>query len=222
MELRRLMGDGVVGLPKLDSDEVQGPVRGSSGSLGKLLENLKDYGFLSDGMYSLGISTNGFGLLLYRLTPAGEVLYQSIIGQPAVESEWAKLIRLHEGERFTEHTAACLAFAVHARRCSWSVEMLPTVEGRAAPDALIQRQGERNYVEVEINTNDKPAKWKNLLEINQGCVAICARTVEAQEKLIEFCKANGYKPGLATNLSTLFQSGYYGAAVGDDLWQTAW
>ena len=222
MELRRLMGDGVVGLPKLDSDEVQGPVRGSSGSLGKLLENLKDYGFLVDDMHALGISKNGFGLLIYRLTPAGEVLYQTITGQPAVESEWSKLIRLHEGARFTEHTAACLAFAVHARRCGWSVEMLPTVEGHAVPDVLVSRENERTYVEVEINTNDKLSKWKNLAELNGGFAAVCARTFEAGEKLGAFCKTNGIKLGLSTDLATLFEAGYYGAPVGGQLWQNAW
>ncbi|MEI7672921.1 MAG: hypothetical protein WCK00_12495, partial [Deltaproteobacteria bacterium] len=191
-----------------------------SGSLKGILERLEEYGYVCMG--KLGMEKIGIGLNFYRLTPEGEGIYQAVEQEKQVESEWARLNRLHEGERFEEHTAACLAFAMHARRRGWGARVLPEMEGRSVPDVVVLRNDERINVEVELSTGreEKTAKWKNLAEANCGFVALCAATAERRERFILECRAE-HLPGMATDLKTLVTP-YDKVALDAELWASTW
>jgi DNA-binding PadR family transcriptional regulator len=191
-----------------------------SGSLKGILERLEEQGYVCLG--KLGLEKIGFGLNFYRLTPLGEALYQAVEREKPVESEWARLNRLHEGEQYEEHTAACLAFAMHARRRGWGVRVLPEVAGRSAPDVAVMRDGSHIHVEVELSTGreENPAKWQNLAEANQGFVAFCAATEERRERFISACRAE-HLPGMATDLKTL-ATPYDDVPLDAGLWASTW
>ncbi len=140
------------------------------------------------------------GLALYRLSEDGKALCRAW-GWEVVESEWERVLRLHQGETQEAHTIMLLAFALHARLRGWDVALLPEVQGKAVPDVLVERDGERWYVEVERGDGSK-RKWKNLAGLNGGKVALCAADENGRRELVSDCK--GLKlNGVATDLHTL-------------------
>jgi hypothetical protein len=215
IEISEILGRAVI-----NHNTGQPGVKGGSGSLHGILENLDAYGYVH--MEKLGMEKIGIGLVFYRLTPAGEALYQAIEQEKPVESEWARLNRLHEGERFEEHTAACLAFALHARRRGWRAKIMPEVTGKCAPDLAVMRNGEWINVEVELSDGreEKPSKWKNLAESNHGFVALCAATEERRSRLIAKCRT-AQLPGMATDLKSLVTH-YDKVRLEAELWAESW
>ncbi len=195
-------------------------VKGGSGSLRGILETLDGLGYVT--MQKLSMEKIGIGLVFYRLTPTGEALYQAIEQEKPVESEWVRLNRLHEGQRFEEHTAACLAFALHARRRGWSAKVLPDVGGKCAPDVAVRCNGAWIHVEVELSDGrqEHPAKWKNLAESNHGLVALCAATEERRARMIAECQA-AQLLGMATDLKTLAVH-YEKVRLDTELWSETW
>ncbi|NIM95423.1 MAG: hypothetical protein GTO18_17135 [Anaerolineales bacterium] len=88
---------------------------------------------------------------------------------------------MHYEEQQREHTAAVLAFAYHSQKRNWQVEFPQPVEvTRAQPDALVRRNGDSIYIEVELG-EDNANKWRNMAEL-QGFVALCAATEATRER----------------------------------------
>lgn len=160
-------------------------------------------------------------LKLYRLSDSGRWLYRAVFGRDPVESEWERLIRLHEGERFKEHTLACLLFALHARKRGWAAQVLPAVNGDAAPDVLISDGSDELFVEVELKTKERTAKWRNLADLNNGKVALCGATPGNRKRLVGDCKMDKL-PGLATDLKTLISAKYKQIELETPLWVERW
>jgi len=138
-----------------------------------------------------------------RLTDFGKDVCRACGWEP-VESGWERLIRLHEGDRQPDHTAAVLAFAREARLRGYRADILPEVkEGNAVPDLYVKdRLRRRAYVEVETTYHRlKPEKWRNLVAL-QGYVAVAAKLPSQRQRLVKEIKRLRL-PGWATDLETL-------------------
>lgn len=145
------------------------------------------------------------GMAVYRLTEDGRALCRAW-GWDVVENEWERLLRLHQGEVQEAHTVMILAFALHARLRGWNARILPQVDGtNAVPDVVVERDGERWYVEVERGDGSR-RKWKNLAKLNGGRVALCAADPAGRERLVRDCKAERLG-GVAADLRTLVFDG---------------
>lgn len=164
------------------------------------------------------------GLAVYRLSEDGKALC-ALWGWQTAENEWERLIRLHRGAEQEAHTVAILAFALHARLRGWDAAILPETAGNAEPDILVERDGERWYVEVERGDGSR-RKWKNLAELNGGKVALCAANEEGREKLVRDCKAERLG-GVAADLRTLSFVGnelrkMFDITPAEPLWAERW
>lgn len=141
------------------------------------------------------------GLAVLRLSEDGKALCRTW-GWQVVEGEWERIVRLHQGETQEAHTVMLLAFALHARLRGWNARILPPVDGtNAVPDVVVERDGERWYVEVERGDGSR-RKWKNLAGLNAGKVALCAADEEGRARLVRDCKAQRLG-GVATDLHAL-------------------
>mgnify|MGYP001088981002 FL=1 len=103
------------------------------------------------------------GLAVVRLSHSGISLCQAA-GWAVVESEWERLLRLHDAAHAPAHAAMILAFAREARRRGWAVQVLPVLDGmpvEATPDVLVEKYGQCWYVEVERSRAFKEQKWRN-------------------------------------------------------------
>ena len=195
-----------------------------TGSVRTPAEELVTAGLLVSGTIRMS-SPFETGLALYRLSEDGKALCR-LWGWEPVESEWERLDRLHQGEVQQAHSVALLAFALHARLRGWSAAILPQVEGtNAAPDALVEKDGERWYVEVERGSGSR-RKWQNLAGLNGGKAALCAADEEGRARLVRDCKALRLG-GAATDLKTLiFINGELRKMVditpADELWLERW
>ena len=161
-------------------------------------------------------------LTLIRLSADGRQLCSQVGWQP-VESEWERLIRLHQGDQQEHHTLAVLIFAAHARLRGWQVTVLPEIAGTSArPDVRVEREGEVLFVEVETGTRQHAGngKWNNLAQLNQGRIALCARNVAERGTLVEDCRRLG--SGLATDLETLIAVKMHQVEPKDSLWAVTW
>jgi len=161
-------------------------------------------------------------LALARLSAEGKP-FCNALGWPVVESDWERLIRLHEGEKQEGHTLAVLLFASAARLRGWTVEVLPEVTGNARPDMVITRGEQRLYVEVETGTrlHDANAKWRMNAELNGGRAALVARNVEERGVLVADCKhvaAHGH----AVDIETLIAGKLVEVSADDPLWAEEW
>ncbi|MFN7035628.1 MAG: hypothetical protein ACK4SN_04605 [Bellilinea sp.] len=107
----------------------------------------------------------------------------------------------------------------------WDAAILPETAGNAQPDILVERDGERWYVEVERGDGSR-RKWKNLAELNGGKVALCAANEEGREKLVRDCKAERLG-GVAADLRTLSFVGnelrkMFDITPAEPLWAERW
>ena len=69
---------------------------------------------------------------------------------------------------------------------------------------MIDYDGRRTYVEVELSEKENPAKWRNLAALNDGHIAVCAGNAAQRARLVGDCKQLGLS-GAATDLQTLVQ-----------------
>ena len=160
-------------------------------------------------------------LSVYKLSQDGRHFAQRM-GWEVVESEWERVERLHEGARFPAHTMGILAFALHARLRGWSVAVLPEKQHNATPpDVLIQKGGERWFVEVELSQKENAAKWRHNAEDNGGKVALVAATPNRRHVLVADCKRLGL-PGVATDLQTLIETRLSEIEADTPLWTEVW
>jgi hypothetical protein len=102
------------------------------------------------------------------------------------ETEWERMRRLHEqGKEEPEHTLAAQVFTWQARRRGWKAGVMPDFKaGRFVPDTVVEKAGERIYVEVELGYG-KDAKWRNMAQA-LGYVAFCGRSQEHEETSLDF------------------------------------
>ncbi|HFC10127.1 MAG TPA: hypothetical protein ENJ54_09815 [Chloroflexi bacterium] len=191
-------------------------IKKRSGGVRRKLDALQEKGIIT--AKKLVINTPRTSLVVMRLTDEGKRIAEQIFMQPPVESEWERLVRLHEGERFPAHTAAVLLFAMYARLQGYSVSVLPEVESPSPPDILIARANERLFVEVELGRKERPAKWKYNAELNGGKIALVTGTANRREVLTADIQRMGL-PGVATDLEYLLQKGRNEEAP---LWIAQW
>ena len=199
-----------------------------AGSLSRIIEELLEAGILAGEIVRLGSPKTS--LRLVRLSPDGVRLFKILFDQEPGEGDWEHLIRLHEGERFPEHTLAVLIFAMHARKRGWATQVLPPVENtKAVPDLLVLREAERWYIEVELGQKENGNKWRNQAKLNastspgagSGKVALCAATPATRQRLVGDCRLAKLR-GLATDLETLVQVKYSTITDQTPLWAESW
>jgi hypothetical protein len=165
-------------------------------------------------------------LVVYRLTAEGRALCRSFGWGEPVESDWERLIRLHQGDReeMDKHTLGVLVFANHARVRGWRVVVMPDIGNRHfQPDVLVARGDERHYVEVEMLDLDKPEKdikWNNMAQA-QGHIAVCAPTPNMRQNIVAQCATVGV-PVLACDLETLIAGVRDGKGDGLTLQDPLW
>jgi hypothetical protein len=141
-------------------------------------------------------------LTVVQLTGAGRKLCQGF-GWKVTGSEWERMQTLHSADSQPKHTGAVLTFAYHARLRGWTVQVLPQLESPVFyPDVLVEKDGRRIYVEVELGSR-KAQKWRNM-QREQSFVALCAKTPTSRKSLIAECTRVG-AAGMATDLLTLYQ-----------------
>ena len=172
-----------------------------SGSMERVLRDLEKANVLVFEMFAL--QSPRTALRLVRFSDKGHKLYQALFQSKPLEDDWSRLIRLHEGARFPEHTMAVIAFTMHARKRGWATQVFPEVKGtKSVPDAWVMRGNEQFYVEIELDDKEHLSKWRNQSTLNGGRVALCASTRQARARLIEICKLDKLA-GTATDLESL-------------------
>ncbi len=193
-----------------------------AGSIKRPIEALAANNLLISQTLTLHLGSTPTRLVVLRLSQEGKDLCH-LWGYPNVENDWERLIRLHEGERQAGHTLAVLLFAAHARLRGWRASVLPDVERLPArPDVYLQNeQGVSWYVEVETGTREHAgnAKWRNLAELQNGSVALCARTIEERKVLVGDCQQ---WQGVATDLESLVSQKLKHVKPGEELWVQRW
>ena len=195
-------------------------VSAGSGSMHRVLEDMEKANVLT--IEILDLKSPRTVLKLYRLSPEGEKLYQALFQTRAYENDWSRLIRLHEGARFPEHTLAVLAFTMHARKRGWATQVLPEVKKtKSVPDAWIMRGDEKLYIEVELGEKERVSKWRNQAVLNGGRTALCAATQKSRARLVGDCKLD-HLPGLATDLESLVRGKFREINSTSPLWLASW
>lgn len=196
-----------------------------NGRLDRILDLMGDErlgGFILIEKMSMTAPTRT-NLIAYRLTDSGRELCRAFGWGEPVESDWDRLIRLHQGDRedMKPHTLGVLTFADQARRRGYRVTVMPdTGSAVFRPDVLIERDGERCFVEVEMNDkNIKTHKWANMAQA-QGGIALCAPNPGARDNLAAHC-ASLAVPILSCDLEMLI-AGNRGnddsLVISDPLW----
>lgn len=194
-------------------------VRPGSGSLRRVLSDLMDAGIIHSEVLEIALPRTA--LRVARLTETGTALYREVFSETPRENDWGRLCSRHEGETYPEHSMAVLAFTMHARRRGWATRVMPDMDGSnaARPDCQVKK--DRTYfVEVELSHKEHTAKWRNLAELNNGAVALCAGTCSERERLVGDCKLLNLH-GVATDIETLIQT-RFGTAADTPLWSETW
>ncbi len=195
-------------------------VSAGSGSMRRVLLDMEEANVLVNEIIFL--KSPRTALKLYQLSAEGEKLYQALFQVKAFENDWSRLIRLHEGARFPEHTMAVIAFTMHARKRGWATQVLPEVKGtKSVPDVWIMRGKEKLYVEVELGDKERVSKWRNQAGLNEGCVALCAATQKTRARLVGDCKLDKLA-GMATDLETLVRNKFKELNSASPLWLEDW
>jgi hypothetical protein len=195
-------------------------VSAGSGSMRRVLVDMEKASILVPEI--LILKSPRTALKLYRFSAEGEKLYQALFQARPFENDWSRLIRLHEGARFPEHTLAVIAFTMHARKRGWATQVLPEVTGtKSVPDAWIMRADEKLYVEVELGDKERVAKWRNQSALNSGPVALCAATQKTRARLAGDCKLDKLA-GMATDLETLIRGKFKETNSASPLWLMSW
>ena len=221
IELRRRMEDAVqilAGGVCLQT-ELQYRMRLSGGAVNRLVRALLEQQLVEQIFFGSGQTKYA----VLRLTDNGAA-FAAELGCPIRKSEWDVLLESHNAEKHRRHAFAILLFAYHARRRGWRVEVCPQVDSRLfAPDVLVEKDGERIYVEVEVlrhprrrkdgADNTWVRKWINQYEF-QGLVAVCTLTPKRRAGITAYLKPRWR--GAATDIRTL------AASPNSSLWAERW
>ncbi len=157
------------------------------------------------------------GVRVLTLTEDGKALARAMGVEP-VESDWERLVRLHAGEKQTNHAAAILVAAYEARLRGWKAEVVPFDPNRTPwfqPDLKItDPQGKVYYCEVETRSRGRQQKWASKREVN-----LIAISPESRRAVVQFLRAMSVS-GRATDLKTLMSR----ARTGDlsQFWLEEW
>jgi len=176
-------------------------VKARSGAVRRRVEEMVERGLLL--LDKLPLEQRRFVVL--RLSDEGRRVAEQMFGKPPVENEWERLLRLHEGARFPQHTAAVLVTATQARMRGYQAKVLPQAESPSPPDLFIEKARERLFVEVELGRKERPAKWEHNAALNGGTVALVAGTEQRRSILVADIKRLGL-PGKATDLEYLLKT----------------
>jgi hypothetical protein len=209
---------------KLEIETLIGLSNGLSTRAGSLVRASKDMveaNLLLEKSMRLSKSPSS-ALKIYQLSDDGKALFKLLFEKAAIQDELSVMNEKHEGERFPDHTLAVLIFALHARRRGWATQLMPSVEGKAAPDLVILREDERLYVEVERGQKEKSAKWTGIAALNGGTVALCAMTEKYRQRLVGDCKLLKINAGFATDLKSLVTVRYDDIGAETPLWMKKW
>jgi len=158
------------------------------------------------------------------LTDIGREAVRVFLNRQVQTSEWQLLVEKHNAETYQRHALAALIFAYHARRRGWRVEVCPQVDSRLfAPDVLVEKDGERIYVEVEVlrhprrrkdgADNTWVRKWINQYEF-QGLVSVCTLTPKRRAGITAYLKPRWR--GAAADIRKL------AASPNSSLWAERW
>jgi len=191
----------------------------SGGAMDRLMTALLEQGLVERTLFVNGQTQYG----VLHLTDKGLALAREM-GFEVRPSEWDILAERHHGEEYQQHAFAILLFAFHARRRGWRVEVCPEVDHLLVePDVLVEKDGERVYVEVEVLRNPRKRrdgadntwvrKWRNQWQF-QRRVAVCTLTPRRMQGIVRYLKPR--YPGMATDLATLARQ------PESDLWVERW
>ena len=124
-----------------------------SGALLRLQPRLVDAGILRSELVKMG---RYHSLRLVALGPNSEKLIKRLKWEP-VESEWDRMLRLHEKGKEGEekHTLSVIAFAYHSRLRGYKAVVMPAIEdnGLFAPDAVVVENGRIQKLREDNFTN---------------------------------------------------------------------
>ena len=169
-----------------------------SGALSRVMGDLLNAGVILEKSSRLSTAPSS-ALKMFQLSSEGKTLFKLLFKKVAV-----------------------LIFALHARRRGWATQLMPSVEGKAAPDLVIERGDECLYVEVERGQKEKKTKWTGIAELNDGTVALCAMTPKFRRRLVGDCKLAKIKKGFATDLKTIVTVKYDTIGAETPLWDESW
>ena len=141
-------------------------------------------------------------MIVLSLTADGRRLVKLLFDAEAVESDYERIRRLHQGDELPAHTLGLLYFGLTAMQRGARVRVLPDTTSDWQPDLWIEHAGVNRYVELELSEKENPAKWRNLAALNEGQVALCAGNATQRARLVGDCRALKL-PGVATDLETL-------------------
>ena len=192
-----------------------------SGALSRVMGDLLKAGVIVEKSSRLSTAPSS-ALKMFQLSDEGKTLFKLLFKKVAAQDELSVMYEKHEGERFPDHTLAVLIFALHARRRGWATQLMPAIEGKSAPDLVVQRGKERLYVEVERGQKEKKTKWTGIAELNGGTVALCAMTPKFRRRLVGDCKLAKIKKGFATDLKTIVTVKYDTIGAETPLWDEKW
>jgi len=140
------------------------------------------------------------------------------LGVEPVESDWEKIMRLHNGEVQVFHASLVLITAYQARLRGWKAEVMPFDPQETPwfqPDLKVtDPEGWFYYCEVETRSRVKPKKWARMREVN-----LIVPTPTTRHWMVQRLKDMGI-PGRAADLRTLAQQ----AKAGDlsRFWLEKW
>jgi len=170
-----------------------------SGSIKRLIKRLEKRNLIQRHTVTNGQSR----IIIVTLTELGKAV-TAAMNVSIVESEWARLMRLHGGQAQEKHAAQVCLFTHYARQRGWTTRVCPEVEPPADPDVLIEKDGQQIYVEVEAGSGSperRMKKWRNQRNL-QGFTAICAPSASVRKRLVREARANS-KKGMATDFMWL-------------------
>jgi len=199
--------------------ELQYRMQLSGGAIDRLIKALLEQEFVEQIFFGNGKTRYA----VLRLTDKG-IVFAFELGCAVRKSEWDILAERHNAEVHRQHAFAILLFAFQARRRGWQVQVCPKVDSPLVePDVLVEKGGERVYVEVEVLRNPRKRrdgadntwvrKWYNQYHF-QGRVAVCTLTPKRMQGIVRYLKPRWR--GMATELTTLAKNPY------SDLWLERW
>ncbi len=206
----------------MEIDDILGNTVDLSSGTGSLKRMVADLSKVFIHTEVISIENPQTALKLYRLTDEGARLYQALFSRRPVENEWSRLMRLHEGAHFPNHTLAVIEFAIHARKRGYTTRVFPEIKNsKVTADAHISRGDESLYVEIETDEKERTPKWRSQAALNNGQAAICSATLAARASFIKSCQAD-HLPGFATDIETLITYRFKDVTSKDPLWQQNW
>ena len=206
----------------MEIDDILGDAVNLSGGTGSLKRTIEELSRVFLHTEVISIEDPHTALKLYRLTDEGARLYQALFSRRPVENEWSRLIRLHEGAHFPNHTLAVIEFAIHARKRGYTTRVFPEIRNsKVTADVYISRGDESLYVEIETDEKERTPKWRSQAALNNGQAAVCSATLAARASFIKSCQAD-HLPGFATDIETLITYRFKDVTSKDPLWQQNW